>query len=311
MSAPNRKIATFLTVTAGGALPMNIKPWLAGAAGLAAVTIGLATTSGATAASHPPAHAYRVSRASAPGLSVLRSALARAGRGTVSSNGLITNTGSAGYLAVADKNVQLRYASANFNIASLNCANSPTNGAGPGTYLQFTGLEGSDGSEELAGILATCTNGTTPTYQGWYQNGQQTELSSQAISSGDAIEASVYYNAGTNEYNFVVNDVTEDIPLFNFDAGCTTATTCLNQFALATSSVAANGSEDYPLADYGMENFTGGGVTSRDGVKGGYSSSKLWASDQLTLVDSSGHVMATSSALSGASAFSTTWVSAS
>jgi Peptidase A4 family len=284
---------------------MKIKPWIAGAVAVTAVTIGFG--SGASAAVHHRVQQSPHTRA----LGILDASLAAPARQHPATKGINYNLSWAGYVDPADKNVTLRYVGADFNVPSLNCANSPAGTQGDASAFQGVGLDGyNDFSNETTGILEYCDNSTTATYQGWYALGPLSQTSTVTVSPGDAIQASIYYNASTKLYNVVLDDVTTGQAIWNVNKPCSAKPDCTNTSAEAVSSSGFGIPPQDTLADYGMENFTGGAVTSSSGVKGTFNSSKLWGSVELGLHDNSGVIMATPSSLQGGSAFSTTWRSA-
>jgi Peptidase A4 family len=277
---------------------MKIKLWVAGVASVAAVTAGVGASASA-AVHHRAPRAPQASHAKAPGPVLLHPA----------AKGINYNASWAGYVAPADKNVTLRYVAADFNVPSLNCPNSRVGSQGDPSVNQFVGLDGyNDFSTEEAGILEYCINNdTTPVYTGWYALGPSMNDSTTVISPGDAITASIYYNSSSKLYNVALEDVTTGQVIWNVAKPCQASPSCTNTSAEAISELSGGTAPQYSLADYGMENFTGGAVTSASGVKGNFASSKLWGSVELGLHDSSGVVLATPSSLQGGSAFSTTW----
>lgn len=283
---------------------MKIRPWLVGAVSVTAASFGFSTA--ATATTHRTvSHAVHIHALNAsPAGPLLRH---------LTSKTVINNPVWAGYVAPANKNVQLRFVAVDFNVPSLNCANSPAGSSGPASVVQNVGLDGfTDSAYEATGIFSTCVDSTTAQYQGFYQVGSTAQVSSVAVSPGDAIQASVYYNAGTKQYNFVLKDVTLGQFIWNINAPCPSGTTCRNSSAEAVTGAALGIPPAFTLADFGMENFTGGAVTSRDGLKGGFGPSRLWGSAQLVMKDTSnGTTMANPSSLAGGTAFNTTWRAAS
>jgi hypothetical protein len=275
---------------------MKIRPWLAGAAGVTAVILGFGTS--ASAATHhldPRSFAARY-----PHLAV------RAG--VTPGTPLASNW--AGYIAFADKNVALRYVAADFSIPSLNCAGAAPNA----TVALFVGLENWNVPGEVTGVQGTCNSDGTYSYQGFYSIGSTGVPAGGTVSPGDAIQASIYYNASTKMYTFFLNDVTEGTVLFNTPVSCPSGSTCSTATAEAITDDPFDGTsgQNLPLANYGMVNFTGGAVTSRDGLKGNFGASKLWSSAETILrPGNTGSTLASPSSLEGGAAFSTTWHAAS
>jgi len=272
---------------------VNITPWLAGAMSAAAVMTGFAATPVALAATHPTAHTPVIMPFFA-------------GKTPLTRKPGTTYTGFwGGYAAVADKGVKLRYAAASFNVPSLNCA-SDTSGAAS----QVAAMDGITGPAEMTGIIEDCNADGTFSITGFYQLGDTDGFSTGTINAGDAIQASVYDNDSTGKYSFTVTDVTTGQTIVNATAACPSGFACEDASSEAITTMSANSEGPAPLADYGMENFTGGAVTSRNGTKGNFGKSKLWNPAEFALNDGDGNAAATS-ALAGGSAFATTWRSGS
>jgi Peptidase A4 family len=281
---------------------MNIRPWLAGAVSIAAVTIGFSTSaSAATTAHHEAPHFLSAVHNDRKSLHV-------ADLPHLASTGKIYNTNWAGYIALADKNVALRYVAANFDAPSLNCVNADQNA----TATQLVGMGGFSANGELIGIQATCNPDGTYAYSAFYNIGNSGAGSTATINPGDAITASVYYNASTAQYTFYLDDVSTNTVIFNNPVACPSGTSCSTATAEAVTDVPYNGDtlQNYPLANYGMAYFTGGAVTSRDGVKGSFGSSSLWGSADLITEDGNGVILMQPSSLYGGAAFTTEFRSA-
>lgn len=297
---------------------MNIRPWLA--TGACAAALALVATSGAaanaTAVQHGTAPVtvhvkglHRVSNVRLP-----RTALPRVSR----VHNTLYSTNWSGYTAIAKKNVQIRFVSANFNVPSINCASTPVGTAGS-AVSHWVGLDGlvsvPDGvsdTVEQAGVTGYCTSTTSaPAYYVWYEMYPAEPVTFEGVNPGDALNVSVYLNPSTNVYNLVVTDVTDGGAGFSADATCAPGPKCLNSSAEIISEVPSSTAGTVTLADFGMENYTGASVTARDGVRGNLSASNLWTSQPMVMLDGSGSVMAQPSSLEGGQAFSTQWVSGS
>jgi hypothetical protein len=292
---------------------VNIRPWLAAAVSVAAVTLGVSsgasasTTTAHQAITHPVPHAPQIK-----GFHLARNVhLPRTTLQHLTPANTVPSGNWSGYTAVGDKNVALRYVGADFNVPSLNCANTPVGSAGDPIEGQWVGLDGYDTSTvEQTGIAGYCDSGTAE-YYAWYEMyPSETVVYSGAISAGDAITASVYYNAGGGFYNIVLTDVTAGGQI-NVDATCPSGSTCKDASAEVITELPGGGpANGYNLPDFGMDNFTGTGVTSRDGVHGGLSASSLWTSTEIILEDQNGRHMIQPSSLYGGQAFNSTWLSA-
>jgi hypothetical protein len=299
---------------------MNMRPWLAGGACAAALTLiaSSAAVASTTAVHHAAARAVAPGTVRVKGLHLVKGvSLPRTTLPHVRHvKNTLYSTNWSGYTAIGLKNVQVRFVSGNFNVPSVNCANSPTGTSGQAAVSHWVGLDGlgsvPDGTSttvEQVGVTGYCTSGsTTPTYYAWNEMYPNPPTTYAGIGPGDAINVSVYYNSGTKEYDLVLTDLTTDSG-FSQPETCPAGSTCLNSSAEAISEVPESSAGTVDLADYGAENFTGVDVTSRSGVKGNLSTSKLWTSQELIMVDTSGDLMAEPSALEGGQAFSTTWYS--
>ena len=101
-------------------------------------------------------------------------------------------------------------------------------------------------------------------------------------SPGDALQASTYYNSSTGNYSLVVTDLTQSGAGVSETIKC--AGTCQNSSAEVVSEAPGGGPPAYGLADYGAQNYTTVGVTSRSGTKGTLAANKLWSSDSIKMV---------------------------
>jgi len=277
---------------------MSIRFWLAGAVSAAAVTAGAAAAPVATAATHP-------ARPVAVPFSVGKSPLNRTPDATLSGSW-------AGYMAVAHQGVKLRSAAADFNVPNGNCEGRMGVGA-----VHAVGLDGYSSPGALAGVDEGCPQGQAGLYeiQGFYQIGQETGISTSnmIVNPGDALRASVSYSTATAKYTFTVTDIPLDEQVIDVSLPCPAGDACADNSAEVFSGLEAGSggptSGTGPLLDYGMANFTGAAVTSFNGTKGTLAPGKLWSSDPLRI--NLGHgTLATTSPLTGGSAFATVWQAA-
>lgn len=127
-------------------------------------------------------------------------------------------------------------------------------------------------------------------------------------SPGDALQASTDYNSSTGSYRLVVNDLAQHGAGVTETIEC--AGTCKNSSAEVVAEAPGGGPPSYGLCDFGAENYTTAGVTSRSGTKGTLVGNKLWTSDSIKMVNSSNnHTLATVGPLRGGTAFLASWVS--
>jgi hypothetical protein len=291
---------------------MKITAWLAGVVSVAAVTAGLSAAGPASAAAaHHATPPKPPGSLAVKGLHRVRGGIPKPGHAILPSvkPGAITYTADwAGYVAVASKNVSLRHVGADFNVPSINCANSPAGSGGPATAGQWVGLDDVS-TVEQTGIAGYCDNGT-PVYDAWYEMfpPDSPVTYTGTVNAGDAIEAGVYYDSATKKYQLSLDDVTSGHD-FTVSAPCPAKGACKNASAEVISEAPHFGpGKGWNLADYGMESFTNGTVTSSTGTKGNLGASKLWGSSEFVMINNSDKVLAYPSPLQGGSAFSTTWL---
>ena len=290
---------------------MKITAWFAGVVSVIAVTAGLSAAAPASAAAHYAAPAGPPRTPAVNGFHRVGGggrAPGSAARPGAESGAIVYATDWTGYVAVANKNVSLRYVAADFNVPSINCANSPPGSAGPATAGQWVGLDDVS-TVEQTGVAGYCVNGT-PAYDAWYEMFPPDKPVTFAgpIDPGDAIAASVYYDPATKKYQISLDDVTSGQD-FTANVPCPAKGACKNATAEAISEAPHYGpGKGWNLADYGMENFTSGAVTSSTGTKGNFGASKLWSSSEFVMIDNAGRVLAYPSPLQGGSAFDTTWL---
>jgi len=273
---------------------MNVRRWLAGAVSAATVTAGFATA--------PVALAAPAALAATPS----------AGRGPVvmpffgGKHPMAQTPGSTyysgtwgGYGAVANRGAQLRYAAADFTVTSPSCAGGPD-----GSFAQLAALGGITSPAELAGVVETCRNNAL-ILQGFYQIEGTDSFSAVTVSAGDAIQASVYYDAAIASYTFTVLDVTTAEPVVNATVACPAGDVCANGSAEAVTAMTFSHGQPEPLPLYWEENFTGGAVTSFDGTRGNFGANQLWRTGRFGL--GLGENDAYTDPLIGGGAFRTDW----
>ena len=217
----------------------------------------------------------------------------------------------AGYAAIPEHpGGSFRYVEATFTVPSVDCATANT------FSVHWVGLDGfSTSTVQQDGIEANC-NGTTPVYAAWWETypaNQIQPVSSVKISPGDAVTASVYYNASAGShhdmYNFVLTDVSNG-QSFNRWESCG-GPSCKNSSAEVISEAPSSASV-LPLADFGIISPVNVHVTDKSRQKGGISSSN-WNHNKIILVGESASrpTLASPGPLFGSHAFSNTWKRAS
>jgi len=218
----------------------------------------------------------------------------------------------AGYAAVADTGDQIAFAGANFNIPSVNCANSPRGSSGYAFASHWIGLDGySSTTVEQTGIDAYCHTGSTPTYYAWYEMYPLNPVAFTGVNPGDAIAATVTFNSTNNTYHLRLNDLTNG-GFVSATQSCPAGSTCANSSAeVITEDPGGAVPAGVNLADFGMSNFTATRVTSLSGLSGSLNPSAQWTSSQIQMVDPANAAMATPSGLYGGRSFNIAWNSAS
>jgi hypothetical protein len=272
-----------------------IRP-LAAAASLTGLVIFAAAPAGGTAGS-PARHARAVHT---------HPAIFVPGGSTMESISESNNWG--GYAALPQHSgASFRYVQATFTVPSVNCAVTP------GAFsVHWVGLDGfGTKTVQQDGIAANC-DGTTPVYSAWWETypaNQIQTVSAVQVHPGDAVTASVYFNAAKgvhhDEYNLVLTDVStgQGFSLWKRCGG----STCKNASAeVITEAPSAAGV--LPLADFARISPVNIHVTDKSRQKGGISSPN-WDHSKIILVGGEVNhpTLAAPGSLLGTHAFSTTW----
>jgi hypothetical protein len=224
---------------------------------------------------------------------------------------MVSSGNWAGYAAVADTADQIAFVGANFNIPSVDCANSPRGSSGFAYASHWVGIDGyNTATVEQTGIDAYCGSGSTPTYLAWYEMYPLNPVAFTGVNPGDAITATVTFNSTNSTYHMRLNDLTNG-GFISSTQSCPKGSTCLNGSGEVITEDPGMAVPQINLADFGMSNFTATRVTSLTGLSGTLSPSTQWTSSQIQMVDPSNAVMATPSGLYGGRSFNTTWNSAS
>jgi len=217
----------------------------------------------------------------------------------------------AGYAALPQHSRgQFRFVEATFTVPSVNCGTTPTSFS-----VHWVGLDGiNSNTVEQDGVESDCAgaSGTTPTYSAWWETFPGTVQTVFSLNAGDAVTASVFFNASSethhDQYNLVLTDITSGRS-FNKWENCGVSS-CKNNSAEIISEAPSSGSI-LPLADYGIESFVNVKVHDKSDQKGGISSSN-WNDEKIIQTSmSTGDTLATPSSLYGSHAFSNTWKNAS
>jgi hypothetical protein len=278
-------------------------------AGVATVAAALAAAPAASAAftghGHP-ASSLRVNGLHvAPGVQLPRTHLPY-----LLPRGTVRSTNWSGYAAAADSGQRIRYVAANFNVPSVNCANSPVGASGFAYAEQWAGLDGFGNSTvEQIGVGASCDSAGTPRYFAWYEMYPRAPVAFSGISPGDAVSVSVFFNGSS--YELDLTDLTSG-GFVKTTQPCPSGSTCRDKSAeVITEDPGGAVAGGYDLADFGMANDTSAVVTSQSGKHGTLAAlTSYWTSSEITMVDNSGTQMAVPSGLQGGQAFDVAWRSA-
>jgi hypothetical protein len=216
-----------------------------------------------------------------------------------------------GYAAVAKSGVRLRFVSANFTVPSVNCAKSPLGNSGFAYASTWVGLDGfHNGTVEQTGVDSFCDSTGVAKYAAWYEMLPLSPIAFGPVKPGDAISASVFFSQSTNKYAITLKDVTTGARMRVTNLRCPQGATCRNSSAEVITEDPGRAAPAINLADYGMVNVTGAGVTSVNGTKGSLSRNSLWTSSEIIMRNASGKVMSQPSGLFAGKAFNVTWKSA-
>jgi hypothetical protein len=219
-----------------------------------------------------------------------------------------------GYVATGDTSTAgFRYVQATFTVPSVNCTTTPD--AAMGAWVGLDGVNynfsGDAASVEQDGIVAECDSGA-PSYYAWWENYPQDATEAFTISPGDAIEASVYWNANapaSQRYNYQLTDVTTGASL-NTLQPCGGSCHISSAEVITEAPADATTGDILPLSDYAIVNYENIAVTDRSGQRAGFTSSG-WKNTEVIQENSANQIVSTPSSLYGGLAFSTDWERAS
>jgi hypothetical protein len=224
---------------------------------------------------------------------------------------VVSSSNWSGYAAVAKSGVRLRFASANFTVPSVNCANSPLGSSGFAFASNWVGLDGYNSrTVEQTGVDSFCDSSGVPQYDAWFEMFPLAPVFFTGINPGDAISASVFFSKTTNKYSITLTDVTTGAKIQAANLSCPSGSTCKNSSAEVITEDPGQSAPVVNLADYGMVNFTGAAVTGLNGTKGTLSANSLWTSSEIIMRDANNIVMSQPSGLFGGRAFNMTWKAA-
>ncbi len=228
-----------------------------------------------------------------------------------------------GWTDVGNKNVQLRYVTANFVVPTVTCSS-------PDQQVSFwVGLDGLNGSAlpvsvnktvEQAGVAVVCNistpSGTEPSYYSFWEmyapgSGHGPHVT-EGVSPGDTIAVSVYYSSTTGDYHLALNDSNTATVNFNKTETCPSGNTCHNATAEVIAEDPGGGTaQSIDLAKFGTIKFSEVAVTSRDGTTGTLAGNSLWSANKLTMAVRSTVLAQPSARTDSNTAFTDTWHNAS
>jgi Peptidase A4 family len=165
----------------------------------------------------------------------------------------------------------------------------------------WVGIDGFNSSSvEQDGTLAECYGGTAYYYTWWEMYPSNAiQVVGGTLRPGDHISASVV-RSGTS-YTLKVTDSTRSGDSFTTKQGCSS---CANTSAEWIAEAPSGSSGIYPLPNFHSWSETG--ATVKSGSKSGVIST--FSDDEITMVDSAGHVEAQPGALNGSgNGFTVTW----
>ena len=165
----------------------------------------------------------------------------------------------------------------------------------------WVGIDGfTSSSVEQDGTLAECYGGTAYYYTWWEMYPSNAiQVVGGTLRPGDHISASVV-RSGTS-YTLKVTDSTRSGDSFTTKQGCSS---CANTSAEWIAEAPSGSSGIYPLPNFHSWSETG--ATVKSGSKSGVIST--FSDDEITMVDSTGHVEAQPGALNGSgNGFTVTW----
>lgn len=210
----------------------------------------------------------------------------------------------AGYADVGCSTCSIRYVTADFNVPSVNPSGCVTGSGGTAYDSTWVGLDGfNDTTVEQIGTTGYCSSSGVG-YYAWYEMYPLAPVTYTGVEPGDAMNASVYWNTSTNQYQLVLNDLTTG-------GGITTTQPCgashcgSSSAEVITEDPGGATAAGFDLAPFGMTNFTNITVTSRGGLHGNFTNSSLWQADELTMQGSASpyNIMATPSTAWAGAAF--------
>jgi hypothetical protein len=283
---------------------VNLRPLIVVAAAAAAVAMAPAASASTSTATPAPSlhlHGFHLVK----GAHLPRTVLPHLAR-----NATVDSQNWSGYAAVAKSNVALRFVESTFTVPSVNCSKVQIGSGGQNYAAEWVGLDGFNSTTvEQTGVDSICDSSSgAATNQAWYEMYPLDPVVFSGVSAGDTIFVAVWYDSSTNQYQLTMEDKTTGSTMQSSQP-CPSGSACdRNSAEVIEEDPGGSVAGGINLADFGKVNFTSTLVTSRDGLRGTLSPSKLWTSTEIIMQDPSGDDMATPSALTDSGAdFSVTW----
>jgi hypothetical protein len=207
--------------------------------------------------------------------------------GPVVTNGAAMATYSRNWAGYVTAGRHYRYVAATFTVPRLDCAKTPGNGTSPTLMSDWVGLDGtgSPATVEQDGVTAEC-NGHNAEYGAWYEMYPKSPVyPAISVGSGDTIRASVYHDAGQNDYQLVVSDLSRDESFTRWEK-CGAGSCADSSAEVITESPGKTTGGFYPLADFGTTSFSGISITDGAGQHGPFTSAH-WQSGKFVMTDDS------------------------
>jgi peptidase A4-like protein len=213
---------------------------------------------------------------------------------SASALGAVTNLQAlnwAGY-AASRGTTTFRFVSAEFTVPTVDCTGvTAASGAWSGHWIGLDGFRTSSSTVEQVGVIAGCTDSTTPVYQAFWEMFPNAANSPTSIhiQPGDAISMSVYYNRSTRQFTLTFSD-TSTGQSFTRTRACPAGATCRRNSAEAISEAPSDGSTGaiLPLANFNIAHFASVSITNTAGTHRGGLVSSFWNTSKITQVAGNG-----------------------
>jgi hypothetical protein len=287
---------------------VNRKPWIAALAVpvLSAASVAAALPAGAAgAAASVPVRSYRTFGSMRAALSV-HLAGTRLPRPARVTNSLVRSSNWSGYASVIKTSVTISEITADFTVPRVNCARSTLGTSGNAYDSTWAGLDGfGDNTVEQEGVDGFCTSTTgAPSYFAWYEMFPNAPVAFTGVSPGDAI--SVTTDKVGPDWVLTLHDLTTGGG-FTTTQPCPSGARCRDSSAEVITEDPGFAAPFLDLADFGLVNHTAILLHASTGVRRSLVAPTLWNTDEIEMIDGSGHLMAVPSTLYAGQAFNIGW----